>query len=148
VIDATAGDSFDLISSRCRWIDAEGIVIGEGGDAWDFRKLGRHMPICHPGLWHARALFDHHGCFDASYRITGDLDFLLRLPMSTRSLHLNRVTVTVENAGISRAQVLRRLREQRRALTACPRIGPVKAWVVWLDKIWRYPIARAFNLPF
>ncbi|SFW61497.1 glycosyltransferase family 2 protein [Luteibacter sp. UNCMF366Tsu5.1] len=148
LMEATAGRSFDLVSSRCRWVDAEGAVIGEGGGAWDFAKIGRRMPMCHPGLWHARDLFDHYGHFEASYRITGDLDFLLRLPSSTRALHVERITVNVENAGISRAQVLRRLREQRRALAACPRFGTVRAWAVWADKMWRYPIARALDIPF
>lgn len=145
---ATAGKSFDLVSSRCRWVNADGDAVGEGGGAWDFAKIGRRMPMCHPGLWHARNLFERYGHFEASYRITGDLDFLLRLPESTNALHVERITVNVEIAGISRAQVIRRLREQRRALATCPRFGPMRAWAVWADKMWRYPIARALDIPF
>jgi len=148
LLEAIGDRSFDLVSSRCRWIDAMGNTLGEGGGGWDFGRIGPRMPLCHPGLWHARVLFERHGSFDTSYRITGDLDFLLRLPASTRALHVDRVTVDVENAGISRAQTLRRLREQRRALSTCPRFGKTRAWIAWLNKMWRYPIARALNLPF
>ncbi|SEM92450.1 Glycosyl transferase family 2 [Luteibacter sp. UNCMF331Sha3.1] len=148
ILEAIGGQSYDLVSSRCRWVDASGKRLGEGGGGWDFARIGPKMPLCHPGLWHARALFDRHGAFDTSYRITGDLDFLLRLPASTRALHVDRITVDVETGGISRAQTLMRLREQRRALSTCPRFGSIRAWMTWANKMWRYPIARALKLPF
>lgn len=148
IIDAVGSEHYDLVSSRCRWIDVNEKVLGEGGGAWDFRRIGRRMPICHPGLWHARSLFERHGTFDTTYRITADLDFLLRLPPSTRALHVPEITIDVENAGVSRTQTLRRLREQRRALAGTPRFGPVRAWLVWMNKIWRYPVARILGLPF
>jgi glycosyltransferase involved in cell wall biosynthesis len=148
LIDAVGPERYDLVSSRCRWIDTDGKVLGEGGGAWDFRRIGRRMPICHPGLWHARDLFVRYGTFDTSYRITADLDLLLRLPPSTRALHVPDITIDVENGGVSRTQTLRRLREQRRALAGTPRFGPVRAWLVWMDKMWRYPVARIFRLPF
>jgi len=148
IVDATGDRSFDLVSSRGRIVDVYGKEKGAHGAAWNFRRVGRRMPVCHPGLWHARALFNQYGAFDATYRITGDLDFLLRLPESTRALHLDRITVNVEDAGVSRGQTVRRLREQRRALANSPRFGPLRAWVVWLDKMWRYPVARLLGLPF
>jgi hypothetical protein len=63
-------------------------------------------------------------------------------------LHVPDITIDVENGGVSRTQTLRRLREQRRALAGTPRFGPVRAWLVWMDKMWRYPVARIFRLPF
>lgn len=148
LVDAVGTARYDLVSSRCRWIDTRGKSLGEGGGAWDYRRIGRRMPICHPGLWHARDLFARYGQFDTSYRITADLDFLLRLPRTTRALHVPVVTIDVENAGVSRTQTLRRLREQRRALARTPRFGPRRAWLIWMDKMWRYPVARLLGLPF
>lgn len=148
LMDAVGTEHYDLVSSRCRWIDIRGKSLGEGGGAWDFKRIGRRMPICHPGLWHARNLFARYGRFDTSYRITADLDFLLRLPPTTRTLHVPAVTINVENAGVSRTQTLLRLREQRRALAGSPRFGPVRAWLIWMDKMWRYPVARLLGLPF
>ena len=56
------------------------------------------------------------------------------------------VSVIVEAAGVSRRNVLSRLREQREVLTRCPRYGPVRAYVAWLDKLWRFPIAQLLNI--
>jgi hypothetical protein len=100
------------------------------------------MVVCQPGLLHRRALFETFGLFDPNFRITGDLDFLLRLPEDLATLHLDAVTIRVEAAGISRQNVLARLREQRIALARCARYGPIRARLVWIDKLLRYPLAR------
>ena len=102
--------------------------------------------VCHPGLLHRRTLFDQFGPFDIRYKIAADLDFLLRLPPDTRALHVDTVSVIVEAGGVSRANVLSRLKEQRDVLEHCPRYGPARAYLVWLDKLWRYPIARLFGI--
>jgi hypothetical protein len=104
------------------------------------------MVVCHPGMLQHRSLFEQYGFFDSRYRIAGDLDFLLRLPESTRSLHVPTVTVHIEAAGVSRTNVLARLREQREVLSRCSRYGPVRAYLTWLDKLWRYPVARIFRI--
>lgn len=140
-------EPYDLVSSRALMSFPTGRteVVGSG---WDFARFGRRMGICHPGLLHRRALFEDYGCFDDSYRIAGDLEFLLRLPACTRALHVAEVIVTIGGGGISRSQIMLRLREQRRALAACPRFGSTYANLVWLDKMWRYPIARLFKLSY
>ena len=33
------------------------------------------------------------------------------------------------------------------ALSRCPRFGPWRAWLAWLDKLWRYPVARVLGIP-
>lgn len=148
LLDAVGEVKYDLVSSRGQLVDTAGKVLGYSGGAWNYQALGRRMPICHPGLLHQRELFTRFGPFDITYRITGDLDFLLRLPPDIRALHVEQTTVLVENAGVSRRQILRRLREQRTALARCPRFGVVRAYLVWLNKLWRYPIARVFRLSF
>ena len=104
------------------------------------------MVVCHPGMLHRRTLFDELGRYDTRYRIAGDLDFLLRPPEDTRALHVDMVSVIVEAAGISRRNVLPRLREQRDVLSRCPRYRTVKAYLSWFDRLWRYPIAQAFDI--
>ncbi len=139
--------SYDLVSSRASVTFPSGRqqVFGTG---WDFGKIGRKMGICHPGLLQRRALFEMYGLFDDRFRIVGDLDFLLRLPASTRALHSDCVAVAIGGGGISRDQVLLRLHEQRQALSCCPRFGPIRAYTIWLNKLWRYPIARLLDLPY
>ncbi len=142
IFDAVGDNEFDIITSRGRFTDSASGKSFEFGAPFDYKKIGRRMIVCHPGLLHRRALFDKYGLFDTRYRITADLDFLLRLPAESRSLHVDTVSVIVDAGGISRTNVLARLREQREVLKACPRYGPMLAYAVWLDKLLRYPVAR------
>jgi glycosyltransferase involved in cell wall biosynthesis len=147
LFEAIGSHQFDLVTSRGCIREQASSSPRAFGSAWDFRRFGRRMLVCHPGLLHRRTLFDQYGLFDSSFRITGDLDFLLRLPESTRALHVDSVTVSVGSGGVSRNDVLRRLREQRLALARCPRFGPRRAWLAWFDKLWRYPVARVLGIP-
>ena len=98
-------------------------------------------------MLHGRWLFDRYGRFDTRYRIASDLEFLLRLPANIRTLHVDAISVLMEPAGVSRTNVLTRLREQREVLARCERYGPLRAYLAWMDKLWRYPIARLLNIP-
>ncbi len=144
---AVCGIDYDLVSSRGRVLDPGTGSESVFGEAWDYGRLGRRMVVCHPGLLHRRELFEHFGAFDTRYRIAGDLEFLLRLPRSVRTLHVDTVSVDIEGAGVSRRNVMKRLREQRLVLSRSPRHGAVRAWLAWLDKLWRYPLARLLGLP-
>ncbi len=145
---AAIGDGhYDLVTSRGNVVAENGSDY-EFGSAMDFRRLGRRMMVCHPGLLHRRELFADHGRFDASLKIVGDLEFLLRLPLTSRTLHVDSLSVRVDGSGISREQVGRRLREQRDVLVRSPRYGVLRGYLAWFDKLWRWPIARLLNLPF
>lgn len=136
----------DLVTSHGMLV-REGSPVGPRiGKAYDWQAIGRRMVVCHPGLLHARRLFEQYGAFDPSLRIAGDLDFLLRLPTDVRAVHLDQISVLVGDAGVSRSRVLARLREQRAVLSRHPRFGVVLAWLVWLDRLWRFPIARLLGL--
>lgn len=147
IFSAMGARQFDLVTSRGRALYPSSGKKTDFGSAWDYRRIGRHMVVCHPGLLHNRSLFERFGVFDIKYRIAGDLDFLLRLPERLTSLHVDAITVEIEADGISRKNVLRRLREQRIVLSRCKRYSSVRAWIVWMDKLWRYPIARLFRIP-
>lgn len=146
LFDAIGHARYDLITSRGVMTDPSTKKELVFGSPWNFRRLGRRMVICHPGMLHHRSLFEKVGVFDSSYRIAGDLEFLLRLPEDLVTLHVDAPSVLIEAAGISRKNVLARLREQRLALSRCERYGPFRARMVWLDKLWRYPIARLFDI--
>lgn len=146
VFDDLGDRRFDLISSRA-------ILVSSGkqhlfGSAWNYRKIARRITVCHPGLMHHRSLFDKYGKFNTGYRIVGDYEFLLRLPTETTSLHVDSVTVRVADGGVSRLKYMDMLREKRRAQSACERIGKIRAWINYFDKLWRIPIARAIGIPY
>jgi glycosyltransferase involved in cell wall biosynthesis len=146
LFDAIGDAEFDVVTSIGRFADSDSGKTFEFGAAFDYRRIGPRTVVCHPGLLHRRTLFDQFGPFDIRYKIAADLDFLLRLPPDTRALHVDTVSVIVEAGGVSRANVLSRLKEQRDVLEHCPRYGPARAYLVWLDKLWRYPIARLFGI--
>lgn len=146
LFSAIGGGEFDLVTSRGLAFDTGRGKSFEFGEAWDYRRIGRRMVVCHPGMLHRRELFERYGKFDAGYRIAGDLEFLLRMPEDIRTLHINEASVRVEVAGVSRMNVLPRLREQRTALSRCKRYGPLRAYIAWIDKLWRYPIAKLFDI--
>lgn len=138
---------YDLVTSRGLIFDP---ASGKGisfGSAWNYQRIGRRMVVCHPGLLHRRSLFERYGVFDTRYRIAGDLDFLLRLPPDVTSLHVETTSILIEDAGVSRKNVFARMREQRKVLAHCERYGPLRAYLAWADKLWRYPIARLLNIP-
>lgn len=143
---AISTHQYDLVTSHGFIFDP---ATGKGvnfGSAWDYHRVGRRMVVCHPGLLHRRSLFARYGMFDTRYRIAGDLDFLLRMPPNLRTLHVDTNSVLIEAAGVSRKNVLARLREQREVLAHCERYGPFRAYLAWADKLWRYPIARLLNI--
>lgn len=144
---AVGEQRFDLVTSTGIMFDPASQKKSHFGSAWDYRRIGRRMVVCHPGLLHRRTLFETHGLFDARYRIAGDLDFLLRLPPDIATLHLSSVSTMIELGGISRSKVVARLREQRVVLSRCERYGPFRAYLSWIDKLWRLPIARLLGIP-
>ncbi len=146
LFEAAEGRDYDLITSRGLFFDSSNGKSFLFGSAFDYGRIGRRMVVCHPGLLHRRSLFLTHGFFDTRYRIAGDLDFLLRLPEDLNALHIDTKSVIVEAAGISRRNVLARLREQREILTRCERYGPVRAYIAWIDKLIRFPFARLLNI--
>lgn len=146
LFEAAEGREYDLITSRGLFFDSSNGKSFLFGSAFDYGRIGRRMIVCHPGLLHRRSLFLTHGFFDTRYRIAGDLDFLLRLPEDLNALHVDTKSVIVEAAGISRRNVLARLREQREILTRCERYGPVRAYIAWIDKLIRFPFARLLNI--
>lgn len=144
---AIEGNEVDLLSARGQLRDRQWRPGGLFGTPWDFHRAPRRMGVCHPGLLHHRRLFERFGDFDPRYRIAGDLEFLLRLPSDLRALHLDIIAVDTQDDGVSRHQFWRRLSERREIHRRCPRVGPTRAWLYWLDKAWRRPIALALKLP-
>lgn len=147
IFTAMNGCEYDLVTSRGLLIDSRGRTLHEFGRPWDYRRVMKRMTICHPGALHRRDLFDRFGLFDVSYRICADYSFLLRLPPDLRSLHLDLPLVKVADGGISRNRRMLMLRERCRAQATCPHVGPLRARLNYLDKLWRIPVARVLGIP-
>jgi len=61
-------------------VEQAGLLRRIIGTPWEQARKGfrRGMPIPHTGTFHHRDLFRRFGKFDASYRVSGDYEFLLR----------------------------------------------------------------------
>jgi glycosyltransferase involved in cell wall biosynthesis len=137
-----------LVTSRGRIRSVSGHRSSTVGAAWNWKRIGRRMVICHPGLLHHRSLFSRYGLFNSELRIVGDLEFLLRLPRDIETVDVPVVLVDIGPGGISRRKIRLRLREQRQVLARHERFGQAIAWLCWIDRLLRFPIARVLNIPY
>lgn len=147
IFAAIGSDEYDLVTGRGRLIDSTGKPYHEFGNPWDYRKLLRRMTICHPGALHRRDLFERFGKFETTYRISADYEFLLRLPENIRCLHLDAVFADISDSGTSRLNRWLMLKERYRAQAACGQIGPTRAKLNFIDKLWRIPVAKMLGIP-
>lgn len=146
IFRAVGDEQYDLVTGRGVLVDGNGTAYHEFGSAWDYKKVMRRMTICHPGALHRRDLFQRFGAFDTGYRISADYAFLLRLPADSRVLHLDMPIADVADGGISRDHRWLMLRERYRAQASCPRVGPVRAALNYVDKLWRIPAAKVLGI--
>jgi hypothetical protein len=97
------------------------------------------MSIPHPGLMHRRSLFDHHGEFDESFRISGDYELLLRELKTSDAVFIPDVIIAgMRQGGISSSALnsLRSLREARRAQRLHGLTFPGPIWIVAMARIY------------
>lgn len=148
LFSAIGFENYDLVTSRGLIFSPDSQETTEFGASWNSRRIGRRIVVCHPGLLHRRSIFDIYGLFDTRYRIAGDLEFLLRLPTNIKTKDVATITVRVQGGGISRKNFYKRLREQRDILTRHRRFGTIRAYLIWLDRLLRYPVARLLRIPY
>jgi glycosyltransferase involved in cell wall biosynthesis len=143
LVEAAARDgSARVVYGRINRLTPSGHVVETIGQDWRQTRprflAGTNIP--HPGALHHRSLFEERGKFDATYRIAGDYDLLLRELPSRAPIFVDRVVVDMNLGGISsRPDSIRRaLHEIARAraangLNATPlplRVAAIKAWMI------------------
>jgi glycosyltransferase involved in cell wall biosynthesis len=90
----------EYLSSRVKWVYPSGHqrIIGR---PWSWRDFSKYMCTAHVGSMHRRSLFDRLGEFDASYRIAGDYEFLLRAGRQLDAGYMPVITVMMRTGGLS-----------------------------------------------
>ena len=140
------GIQYDLITSKGNFLRTD-VGTNIVGKPWDFKSVEKRLTVCHPGLLHHHCLFEKYGRFDQSYKIVGDYEFLLRLPKSIKTLHVDFQTISISDGGISRKRMLTTLKERKKAQASCPRIGWLKANIYYIEKLLKIPIAFLLKIP-
>lgn len=71
---------FSVVYGQIAMLNSSEQVLETLGESWQItqKTFKKHMCIPHQALFHHRSLFDIHGNFNETYRITSDYDFLLR----------------------------------------------------------------------
>lgn len=147
ILLAANDTKFDLITSRGFFLSSERNhhLIG---NPWNYDKLKKSIYVSHPGLLHHRSLFQKYGNFDASLKIAGDYEFLLRLPDTMKTFDYPAPIVAISDGGISRSQFRMMLQEKKLVQSRCHRIGPLRAELNYYNKLWKAPIARALGISY
>lgn len=111
---ASESDNFDFITAKAR-IMRENKVEREFGEPWKWNIFKREMKILHAGGWHNTFYFKKHGIFDESFRIIGDYELLMRAGKSLKVKFIDTFIIEMGADGISSTQVVKALREVKRA---------------------------------
>lgn len=106
---------------RVRLVSPGGREIAVVGQPWSLcgPRLRRGMALPHQGVFHRRKLFEDRRCFDESFAIAGDYEFLLR-ELTRRPAHFlvrGPVVANMSVGGLSMqgCRLLQHVREIRRA---------------------------------
>lgn len=77
---ARTDDGCRVVYAAVQVVDGDGVVRATVGRPWAEARHGfrHHMSFPHQATFHHRSLFERHGRFDASFRICGDYELLLR----------------------------------------------------------------------
>lgn len=101
-------------------VDEGGRVIDVQGQPWEIakRRFYNEMTLPHTAMFHHRKVFETYGAFDASFRIAGDYEFMLRVLRNSSPLFVGaEILVAMQQGGLSTAPrtSLLTYREFRRA---------------------------------
>jgi glycosyltransferase involved in cell wall biosynthesis len=90
----------EFLCSRAQLVHSSGYAPVFGGP-WKWPTFARAMTTIHVGTMHRRSLFERYGNFDASYRIAGDYEFLLRARNQLQTAFMDTKTVLMRAGGAS-----------------------------------------------
>jgi len=90
----------EYICSQVRLLYPSGAtkVIGQ---PWSWPDFQHHMTTAHVASFHRRSLFQRYGVYDASYKIVGDYELLLRPGPLLKTHYMPIITAEMRTGGAS-----------------------------------------------
>jgi glycosyltransferase involved in cell wall biosynthesis len=136
----SAYPQFRVVYGKVAYVNRRGELLDLIGEPWEkiAKKFLQTMPLFHTGMMHHRDVFERHGKFDASFRIAGDYEFLLReLKASPAMFVPNVIAVGMRVGGISTdpINVNLMLKETRSASVRHGRKRVGIHWIVVVGKV-------------
>ena len=90
-----------IVYGKVSLVSSSGIYVDEMNQPWEQvkRKFLQGCYICHQGVFQHRELFNIHGNFDESFKISGVYDFMLRELKDHDALFMPDITVASMEVG-------------------------------------------------
>lgn len=84
-----------VVYGNVAYVNAAGETLRLIGEPWETarRHFRDRMTLPHQGVFHHRSLFERHGLFDESFRMTGDYELLLRELRTGDALYVQDIIV-------------------------------------------------------
>ena len=129
-----------VVYGKVAYVNRRGELLDLFGEPWEkiAKKFLQTMPLFHTGIMHHRDIFERHGKFDASFRIAGDYEFLLReLKASPAMFVPDVIVVGMRIGGISTdpINVNLMLKETRSASVRHGRKRVGFHWIIVVGKV-------------
>jgi len=95
--------TYRVVYGQVALVNEANDVLYYVGEPWNKvkRKFQGLMVLPHQGVMHHYTLFEDYGTFDASFKIAGDYDFLLRELRKGNALFISNVIAGMQVGGIS-----------------------------------------------
>ncbi|MFD2873852.1 glycosyltransferase family 2 protein [Mucilaginibacter ximonensis] len=91
----------EYVSARVNLLEQNGDLIRVFGDQWDWGVFKIYMNVAHVSSLHSKKLFEKYGLFDATYKVTGDYELLLRAKNKLNAAFLNKTVANMRTGGVS-----------------------------------------------
>lgn len=119
----------------------DGQQLRRKGAPWVWSEFKNRMTITHVGNWHAKKAFDIYGSFDASYKIAGDYEWLLRAREKLKVAYIPLPLVQMLVGGISDRN-WNVVHETIRAQKYTAKLPPILLCKNWITASMRKQISR------
>lgn len=101
----TSNEKLEYISGKAELIK-EGRIIQTVGLAWSWKKFKKYCCTAQAGALHNKLLYERLGCYDETYKSSGDYEFLLRAGKELKTGYVDQVTISMSIGGISNSSLL------------------------------------------
>jgi len=98
---STLPDDINLVTSMVNCIDKDYKFVKMFGAPFVYNEFKKKFGIAQVGALYKRSIFAEYGCFDCSFKIVGDYDYLLRVGKNISPAHNPIANVDMRNDGVS-----------------------------------------------
>jgi glycosyltransferase involved in cell wall biosynthesis len=105
---------YDFVHSNVKLVNGEK-VVKIYNRTWSWKQFKRNMSIPHVGGFHNSKYFETYGLFDASYKVAGDYEMLLRAKQNLKVLKVGQQLVIMSAGGVSNSQIKKVFKETYKA---------------------------------